>query len=447
MKRIKYSFDKIVDFLAVDVWHNPAGADRFRIFLLQILRVFLLTISGLKKQLIFLRASALAYNTILAIVPLLAVAFSVLKGFGIPGHIESILVNLLAAGQQEVTNRIIEYISNTNFKALGALGSGFLIITVINMLGTVEKTFNYLWGITRSRSLVRKISDYISVLVISPILLVVSLTLIASLSSNTVVMKLSQYEIFNNFFVLFNSVIPLVGIWIAFTSIYILMPNTQVKFFPGVAAGIFSGTLWEIAFRLYAELNIGVAKYNAIYGTFAVFPIFLIWLYISWLILLIGAQLSCAIQNVNTYQQEMNEYEVSSGQQQYMALNIMLQIAKRFYQGQPPMTAEELSHALSIPIRLVISLSNILARQGLVQEVFTDQRLFQPAQSLHLISVLNVCEAVQNAGRVDWNFPEEKKDAGLEELLKIKETTDKEQLGEITMLDLLKNSSNMEKKD
>ena len=244
--------------------------------------------------------------------------------------------------------------------------------------------------------------------------------------------------LFEHFFVLFNMVIPLFGIWVAFTAIYIFMPNTRVKLLPGLVAGVFSGTLWGIAFKSYTYLNIGVARYNTIYGTFAALPILLIWLYISWIILLIGAQLSYAIQNVKSYQQEMSENEYSNAQREYAALNIMFLIAKAFYEGKPAMTAEQLSYAISVPNRMVRRIANILVNQGLVQNVLADEPAFQPAEGLHLISVLKVYDAMRNAGHVDWHFPEKRKDTGLEELLETRQVTEQEQLGQVTMLDLLK---------
>jgi len=437
MEKLKEAVDNVVEFFGETVWRDPVDAGPYHIFMLQTLRVCLLTISGFKNQMIFLRASALVYTTMLAIVPLLALAFSVLKGFGFHGRIENMLIRFLTAEQQEVTNRIVEYISNTNFKALGAFGLGLLIYTVVKMMNTVESTFNNLWGITRARSVMRKISDYISVLVISPLLLVVSLALIASLSSNTIVAKLSTYAFFQHFFVLFETVIPLVGVWIAFTAIYIFMPNTRVKFLPALAAGIFSGTLWASAFQVYTQLNIGVARYNAIYGTLAALPIFLIWLYISWLILLIGAQLSYAIQNVKSYQQEMSEYEFSNAQKEYMALNMMFQISKRFFQGRSPITAEELSYAISAPLRVVRRIADILGNHGLLKEILSDEHTYQPGKDLHLISVGEVFQAMRNEGKVDWRLPEEKREPGLEALLEAKKKNDHEQLGAVTMLKLL----------
>ena len=438
MSEIKEIVNKTTDFFKDTVWEDPVDAGAYHVFMLQGLRVFLLTINGFKNQVIFLRASALVYTTMLAIVPLLALAFSVLKGFGFHGRIESMLISFLTAEQQEVTNHIVEYITNTNFKALGAFGLGLLIYTVVKMMNTVEMTFNNLWGITRARTVLRKISDYISVLVISPLLLVVSLALIASLSSNTIVAKLSSYGFFEHFFVLFETVIPLVGIWIAFTAIYIFMPNTRVKILPALIAGIFSGTIWAIAFQAYTQLNIGVARYNTIYGTFAALPIFLIWLYISWVILLIGAQLSYAIQNVKSYQQEMTESEFSNAQKEYMALNMMFQISKRFFKGHSPMTAEELSHSISAPIRVVRRIGDILGNYGLLKQILSDEHTFQPAKDLHLISVAEVCEAMRGSGNVDWHLPDEKKEPGLEALLEAKRKAEQEHLGSVSMLDLLK---------
>jgi len=321
MSRIIAYLRKLSDFLRNEVWHDPKDAGRLYFFYYQAVRIVLLTIHGLKNRMILLRASALSYSTLLAIVPLLAIAFSMLKGLGFHSRLEHALVDYLTAEQEVLTRQIIEYIANTNFKALGAFGTALLIYASVMMLSNVERTFNELWGVSKQRTIPRKLSNYTSVLFLGPFLMVLSTAMIASFSSNTVVAALMEYGVFEQFFVLFSKILPHAVLWVAFTVMYMLMPNTRVKIIPAMVAGIICGSIWEGAFRVYTDFNIGLTKYNTIYGTFAVLPIFIIWLYISWLIVLIGAQLSYAIQNVKSYQQEVNFYNVGYDQKEEMALS------------------------------------------------------------------------------------------------------------------------------
>lgn len=424
-------------FIRTDVWLDPEDAGRLQIFFYQTIRVFLLTINRLRDQMMLLRASALSYSTLLAIVPLLAIAFSMMKGLGVHSQIEHLLVNYLTAEQEEVTGKIIEYISKTDFKALGAFGTGLLIIAVLMMLSNVERTFNDLWGVTRSRGIARKISDYISVLILGPLLMVISTAMMTSVSSHTVVQTLSRYEVFEQFFVLFNTILPHAALWIAFTAMYILMPNTRVRLVPALIAGIVCGSIWEFAFRAYTDFNIGVARYNTIYGTFAALPIFIIWLYISWVIVLIGAQMSYAIQNVRSHQQRFKNYTVGQEQREEMAVNIMLKIVEQFHRGKPPLTPDVLSTALSIPVRLVREIIDQLSEKGLVREIYAEDPRFQPAKNPGLISVLDVCKAMRNGGSDSWQTSEKAENRALIKLIQEKQSAEAKQLGATSMLDLL----------
>ena len=428
---------KLSDFLRNEVWHDPKDAGRLYFFYYQTVRVILLTIHGLKNRLILLRASALSYSTLLAIVPLLAIAFSMLKGLGFHSRLEHVLINYLTAEQEELSSRIIEYIANTNFKALGVFGTALLIYASVMMLSNVERTFNELWGVPQQRTISRKISNYISVLFLGPFLMVLATAMIASLSSNTVVGALTGNEIFAPFFVLFSEIIPHAALWVAFTVMYIFMPNTRVKFVPALVAGIICGSIWEGAFRMYTDFNIGLTRYNTIYGTFAVLPIFIIWLYISWLIVLIGAQLSYAIQNVRSYQQEMNFYDVGYNQKEEMALNMMLKISAIFHNGRPHMGVEELSDTLAVPVRLVREIARKLCERGVLQEISGEEITFQPSRNIKLISVLDVCDALRHEGDGDWHAPETEQNKKLQALMKSKKEAEFRQLGKVTMLDLV----------
>jgi membrane protein len=429
---------RLVRFLRTGVWYDPPEPGKWRLLAYQALRVLLLTGSGLRDQLILLRASALSYSTMLAIVPLLAIAFSMMKGLGVHSRIEHLLVTYLTAEQEALTSRIIEYISKTDFKALGAMGTALLIVAVLMMLSNVERTFNDLWGVTRDRRLVRKISDYISVLILGPLLMVISTAMITSVSSHTVVQTLSRYEVFEQFFVLFNTILPHAALWIAFTAMYVLMPNTRVRLLPALIAGIVCGSLWEVAFRFYTTFNIGVARYNTIYGTFAVLPVFIIWLYISWIIVLVGAKMSYAIQNVRVHQQEFRSYAIDQEQREEMAVHVMRRIVAQFHRAEPPLTVGELSKTLSIPVRLVREVIERLAEEGLVRELYGEEPRYQPGRNPELITVLDVCRAMRKApGQSPWQLSETARDASLERLIQGARAREADQLGTASMLDFL----------
>jgi membrane protein len=417
MKPLLHQAERIFAFLQHDIWNDPPEAGRLQLALLRTMRVVLITASSFRNESLLLRASALSYSTLLAVVPVLAVGFSMLKGLGFHNQIELALVNYLTAEQEELTSRIIEYISNTDFKALGALGTAVLIYAVIMMLSHVELAFNNIWGVTRSRPLVRKISDYISVLLLGPLLMIISTAVITSFSSHTVVQSLSNYPVFRDFFVLFNTVIPHLGLWIAFTAMYLLMPNTRVRFLPALIAGAICGSAWELAFEIYTSFNIGMARYNKIYGTFAALPIFIIWIYISWIIVLVGARISNAIQHLRTYQQEFRGIGASFGQRQKMGLYIMHEIARRFHEGQAPPSADRISRHLAIPPRLVQEIAQILSDHGLLREIEGDSHIYQPAMDLSRIRAADVLDAVRDHGQSQWQIPDAAINEHLENLL------------------------------
>ena len=249
----------------------------------------------------------------------------------------------------------------------------------------------------------------------------------------------------NIFLFCFPRSFPHAVLWVAFTVMYILMPNTRVRFVPALIAGIICGSVWEGAFRVYTDFNIGLTKYNTIYGTFAVLPIFFIWLYISWLIVLIGAQLSYAIQNVRSYQQEIQFYNVGYARKEEMALSIMLKVSTLFHNGQPHMGVEELSGTLDVPVRLVREITQKLCDRGLLQEIFGDEITFQPSMNIELISVLDVCHALRHEDDRNWRVPENEQNNKLQAVMEARKKQEEEKLGSVKMLDLVSRSNVFEK--
>lgn len=443
MEKLTVMLRKLSDFLDKEIWQDPDKPGRRYLFYYELVRIVLMTVRGLNNRMILLRASALSYSTLLAIVPMLAIAFSMLKGLEFHTRIEQILVNYLTAEQEALTSRIIEYISGTNFKALGAFGTALLIYASVMLLSNVEHTFNELWGVSRHRSISRKISNYVSVLFLGPFLMVLSTAMMASFSSNTIVTALMKFDVFRHFFILFSEIIPHAALWIAFTVIYMLLPNTRVKFIPALVAGIICASVWEGAFRVYTGFNIGLARYNTIYGTFAVLPIFFIWLYISWLIVLIGAQLSYAIQNVRSYRMEVALADVGHAQKEVMALHIMVKIASRFQQGLPPVGTEALSRDLAMPVRLVAEITQKLCEYGLIQPISSDEMVFGPSKNIDLISVLDVCKALRHEADDSWQVPENEENTQLVLLLESREKSETRELGNISIQDLISGSNGL----
>ena len=433
------------DFLSKEIWHDPKDAGRLYFFFCQTVRVILLTVHGLKNRMILLRASALSYSTLLAIVPLLAIIVSMLKGLGFHARLEQILIDSLAAGHEDLISRIIGYISTTDFKALGAFGTAILIYASVTMISNVERAFNELWGVSQQRTVTRKISNYISFLFLGPFLMVLSTAIIASLSANTIVSALTEFKLFEHFSVLFSRMASHAILWFVLTVIYILLPNTRVKFVPALIAGVICGSLWKWAFGVYMDININVAHYNTIYGTFAVLPVFITWLYISWVIVLCGAQLSCAIQNIRFYQEEMHGADVGCDLKEEMAFHIMLHICSRFHHGLSRSGIEQLSDALTMPARLVREITRKLCDGGLLQEIPGEDMTFQPLKNIGLIRVLDVCHAIRHEGGGDWQAPEREKNPALQALIAGKKAIEAENYGKTTLLNLVLGSNDLAK--
>ncbi len=355
-------------FIKSGLWEDPVGEAKILRMMRLCLRILVITAVGWRDRMLLLRASALSYTTLLAVVPLLAVAFSMLKGFGFHERIERILLKYLTAGQEPLVRQILAYISNTDFKALGAFGVALLLYSVIMMLGNVEQSFNDIWGVKRPRSVVRKISDYISVLILGPLLMVVATALITSLSSNTIVRTLLSFPLFAHFYVLISTVLPHAVLWIAFTAMYLIMPNTRVRFFPALAAGVLCGSIWEGSFRFYTEFNIGVARFNKIYGTFAALPVFIIWIYVSWVIVLVGAQVANAIQHMQHHSQRFKKSTFSAKEGFLVGLATTYLVCKKFIGGCPPLGPEDLSSELQLPYSIILRVTGILCQEGILTE-------------------------------------------------------------------------------
>jgi len=397
-------------FIRVDIWRIRLADLPFgRSFLIKQLRMIILAFRGYDEDRCLLRASSLTFYTLLSIVPVAAMFFGVAKGFGFERRLQEELFNRFP-GQEEVLNQVISFSNSLLEQTQGGIiaGIGMLVLfwSVLKVLGHIEMALNDIWGIKESRSWGRKFSDYLSIMLISPLLVLISgsATVFIKTQVTQVTQKVELLGVISPLIFLLLNFTPYVLIWTLFTILYVIMPNTKVNFKAGLLGGVVAGTLYQIAQWGYISFQIGAAKYNAIYGSFAALPLFLMWLQISWWIVLFGAELSFANQNVDTYEYEPDSLKVSPGFKKLLALQIAHLVIKKFENGDRPLTDSQISAQLEMPIRLVHNLLFDLVESGLVSEIKTkaDKKFaYQPARDINKMTIQYVLEALDRSGTDD----------------------------------------------
>lgn len=390
--------EKITHFFTATLWEMEPDAYRgIRRHAVKYLQITVLVIKDFRADQCLIRASALAFTTILSLVPFFALAFAVLKGFGVQNKVEPFILDQVAAGSQEIVDRIVTYINNTNMTSLGAIGLLALIITVIALLGNVEEAFNVIWGVRETRSLYRKFSDYLSVLVSAPLLMLAAMGFTATLESQTFVQWVTTNTNLGEELLLGIRLLKHGSVWAALVFLYVFIPNTKVRFKSALIGGILAGTLWQLVQWGYIHFQVGVAKYNAIYGTLAGLPIFMVWIYTSWLIVLFGVEVVCAHQNIRTFRREFR-ISINHGLKELFALAILQAVAEAFHFGTPPLSVEELAEKLDIPTRICRDLLELLADSGYLVQTAGETPSYQPAHELDNIPIKDVLDTLKNFG-------------------------------------------------
>ena len=348
---------------------NPAELSSLQRILLRQLQTVALVGRDFGVNQCMLRASALTYYSMLSIVPLLALTFALLKAFGVQNLLEPLILDKLNVGDGRVVQAILGYINNTRVGSMGAFGLVFLLVAVISLLTNVEKTFNYVWGVHDIRPLMRRFADYLSVVLVGPVLLISAISMTSSLASNHLVQKLIEMQLVGSLILLLFKVVPFLFMWLAFTVLYVFMSNIKVEWRAAFVGGVVGGTLWQLAQWGYVNFQVGVAKYNAIYGTMAALPIFMVWLYLSWVIVLFGLEVTYAKQNLRTSGRDLRGSEVSRNSYEQVALVILVTLADRFARGESALSQEHLAKLLFVPPRLCRSILAHLVEIGFVAEL------------------------------------------------------------------------------
>ena len=401
---------KILDFTKHGIWRIPLKeVSRTKCFFIRQLRVVLVALRGFDDDKCMLWASALTFYSLLSIVPVVAMLFGVAKGFGFEERVKTELLTKFEA-HKKVIEEVVEYaqelLNNTSGGLVAGIGVALLFWAIIKILGSVEKSFNHIWGVQQTRPWGRKFSDYLSLMLISPVLLIMS----SSLTVYVRTMVTSASEEGGALGVVAGPILfllrlaPYALVWLLFTFIYFWMPNTKVKWNSCIVAGVVGGTLFQLTQWFYITFQVGVTRYGAIYGSFAAWPLFLVWMQISWLIVLLGAEISFAHQNVGTYEFEQDSRKVSHSFRRLLALAIVEQIVKQFSRGERPHDVTALAQEMDIPIRLVRQIVFELVEAKVLYEVRMDgdeQVYYQPARDADGLTIKYVVDALDQRGSSD----------------------------------------------
>ena len=378
---------------------DPAAYPGASRLLIRVLQMATLIIRDFWSDRCLLHAAALTFTTLLSLVPFCALSFALLKGFGVQNRLEPLILEQVAAGSQEVVSQIVTSINNTNVRSLGAIGLAGLIITVLSLLGSIEEAFNAIWGVHEDRPFSRKFISYLSVISGAPFLILAAVGITTSLENQGVIGWLMEREYLGELFLFALNLVPYVSVWVAFTFLYLLIPNARVRFTSALVGGILAGTIWQVAQWGYIHFQVGVGKYNAIYGTLALLPIFMIWLYTSWIIVLFGVELVYAHQNRATLRLEYHGTSLNHAARVEMALTILLASAAAFRRGTSR-TAEEMATGLALPVRQVKELLGELERLGYLSRLAGENPAWHPAREPGLIPVSEVVAQLNLAGGV-----------------------------------------------
>lgn len=427
---------KVLYFFKVGIWEvRQTDLSRGRALSVKVLRVVLLAVRRFLADDCKKTAAVLTYYSLLNVVPVLAVAFAIAKGFGLEKLIEGQIIHIAekANWQPGATDQLLAFSHNLLNQAKGGVIAGVGIIllfwTVISILEKIEESLNEIWEIRESRTLVRKFSDYMAVMVLGPILLVVSSSATVLLASEVkVILGHVAVSGIGKVVLLLLGLLPYVTIWILMTTIYLIMPNGRIPLRSALAGGITAGTVSQIVQWVYIKFQIGVSAQGAVYGSFAALPLFLAWLQTSWMIVLFGAEIAHASEHHETYGYHPDYSRISASARKVLMLRVFHLLTKRFGAAQPPLAAKQIASTLEIPLRLVKSLLEDLVDVGLVQTAkgAGGRVAFQPGRTVEDITLKLALDEYEKAGITEVPRPRsEDADKILEYLQGISEAVEK----------------------
>jgi membrane protein len=365
---------------------------------LVVLRYVYATLRSLAEGELSLRAMGLVYTTMLAIVPLLAFSFSVLTGLGMHRQLEPLLLNFLTPlgpRAAEITDNIIGFVDNVSGSTLASVSILILLYNALSMAQKVESSFNFVWRVDRPRSFARRFSEYLSVMLVGPLIMSVAIGLIATVSSATVMERLRSVPTIGPWVSEIGELTPYLLVVGAFSFLYIFVPNAKVQFKAALAGGLLAGTVWAASGNLFASFVVTASRTEAIYSGFAIVIVTMIWMYLSWLILLMGAQLAYYVQNPDDLRFGQRRATMSNGLRERLALSIMLLVGRDFAQPEHGWRANSIASHIRVPRHQLEPVMAALGSAGLLTST-AEQRLI-PARDLRGIKLVDILDSVRDS--------------------------------------------------
>jgi len=390
--------ERILQYCQHDVWtvkvHELTGFHKFGV---KLLRLGLVAASEFRESFLSIRATSLVYTTLLSLVPFLAVTFSVLKAFGVHQQIEPILSQAfdpLGEKGAEITTNIIQFVDNLKVGVLGAVGVAGLFYTTYSLIEKIEEALNSIWRVEVGRPLARRITDYLSVVLVGPVFVFTAFGLMASSQSHWLVQRVMEIQPFGYLMVALTNLLPFLFMCMLFTFLYKFVPNTPVKISSAFVGGLTAGICWQFAGMAFAAFVASSGRYSAIYSSFAVLILFLIWLYVGWLIVLAGAQVAYYHQHPSAYLLHLSRKHQTPLFREYLTLALLGHITRRFLVGKPPLKEEQLARVQRVPLTLVGSLINDLVQANMLVRTESPKGvlLARPPETIEVADVLKVVQ-------------------------------------------------------
>lgn len=393
------------------IWHSPLSEiSKGKSFVFKQIRIILLATRGFSNDQVQLRASALTFYSLLSIIPFAAIAFAIAKGFSLDQNLEQLITEKFQS-HQEVLNWLLlnarNALQETRGGYIAGVGMVILVWSVMSLLNHIESSFNAIWQIRSSRPWYRKFTDYITIMLIAPIFIILSssVTVFVSTELSDFILRARILEFFKPIISILIKFIPYFLSWITLTILFMIMPNAKVKFVPALISGVVAGTTLQILQWVYIDLQFGITKLSAIYGSFAAIPLFIVFLQSSWIVVLLGAELSFANQNVSRYEFESDALKISYYQKRALVLMIMHMIIRNFSLGERPIGSEYIATTLKIPVRLVRDILQDLSGVHLVSVIHENEhkeRLYQPGLDINRLTVSYVFTCLDRKGNDNY---------------------------------------------
>jgi membrane protein len=359
------AWNRVRRYFAEELWSPATKASRLEAAARGALQLLVMLGEGVLRNRIWLRATALAYMTALSLVPALALAVSIIAALGVSEDVARLAVERITAGSPGAAEWILRLVSGVSLGSLGTLGAATLFATTVLTLGGVEQALNDVWGVREQRTWTRRFADYLAVLVVAPLLLGVALSLRTTLESQWLVQKLLEVPALADLYHAGLGLAPTLLTFVALGFLYWFLPNTHVRPLSALFGALVAAFLFDAAQSLYLGFNVGVARYGAVFGTFAVLPLFLVWIYVSWGIVLLGAEVAFAHQHLAHYRREVRGAPAGAAEREASGLAVAVAVARAFDSGRA-LDADELSDQLDLPVRAVRDVLAELGHAGIV---------------------------------------------------------------------------------